>query len=335
MRIFAILAVILIHTIAPMVLNTSITSNHWMLANAIDSFVRWCVPVFIMLSGALVIKPSSFEKRSAFLKHKVSRIALAIIVWSFAYSSWLSFKAGTRFNVPAYISGLASGSPAPGHLYFLFIILGLYVLTPLISLLVKSVKDSEFSIITYFIMALTLLWFLVSTYAPGQSGAHSSGFLTQSFAYVGYFMLGYSLKSYTPKRPWLYLILFTSSYLLLVAVTQLLSSNIGIDRGLLYYSYISPFVILMSVCVFVLTRYYYMRYLNKNEKLSNLLVSLSTATFGVYLIHIFIMGTLIDTFRLNQDSYKHLAIIYPATILISYGISYAALRIPYLRRLFA
>ncbi|MVT29351.1 acyltransferase family protein [Acidovorax citrulli] len=55
-RIIACLAVVLLHVSArPIYMQKELSQWGWMLGNAVSSLTHWCVPVFVMLSGALVL----------------------------------------------------------------------------------------------------------------------------------------------------------------------------------------------------------------------------------------------------------------------------------------
>lgn len=54
LRILAAFAVVVLHTAAPLFLN-SYSSSDWAVVNMYESLVRWSVPVFFMISGALFL----------------------------------------------------------------------------------------------------------------------------------------------------------------------------------------------------------------------------------------------------------------------------------------
>ena len=54
LRILAAFAVVVLHTVAPLFLDLY-QSYDWNVANVYESLVRWSVPVFFMISGALFL----------------------------------------------------------------------------------------------------------------------------------------------------------------------------------------------------------------------------------------------------------------------------------------
>ncbi|WP_175637699.1 acyltransferase family protein, partial [Dickeya dadantii] len=67
-RIVSTFAVIVLHVSAYTVALADLGTFSWWVGNLYDSLVRWCVPVFIMISGALLLSPEKVESLSIFYK---------------------------------------------------------------------------------------------------------------------------------------------------------------------------------------------------------------------------------------------------------------------------
>lgn len=87
-RVIAILAVVLLHVSSRVVMWSELGSNDWWYANLYDSLVRWCVPVFVMISGALLLSPEKAEPLGLFYKKRASRILFPLVFWSLFYMLW-------------------------------------------------------------------------------------------------------------------------------------------------------------------------------------------------------------------------------------------------------
>lgn len=72
LRVIAIAAVVLIHCIAAVQFKP-VNSAAWMTTNLLDSFIHWCVPVFVMISGALLINERAYKDTGGFFKKRFSR----------------------------------------------------------------------------------------------------------------------------------------------------------------------------------------------------------------------------------------------------------------------
>ncbi|GAB7265469.1 hypothetical protein DZS_24340 [Dickeya ananatis] len=77
-RIVSTFAVIVLHISAYTVSLAELGSLSWWAGNIYDSLTRWCVPVFVMISGALLLSPDKNESLSFFYKKRMSRIFLSI-----------------------------------------------------------------------------------------------------------------------------------------------------------------------------------------------------------------------------------------------------------------
>lgn len=129
-RILAILCVILIH------LNTYL--KQWIR----DVFpiycfcccCFWAVPAFICLSGKLI--PIQIQYKQ-FYQKALKKIFLPTIFWSIVFSVITFFK--TDYSIQAIVNSYVNSSPF-FHLWFMFMLCGLYVLAPLCSLLIRKIS---------------------------------------------------------------------------------------------------------------------------------------------------------------------------------------------------
>ena len=75
-RILAVCGVVFLHVAAGVVLGHEVGTGDWWFGNVYDSVVRWCVPVFVMISGALLLDPGKKEDLSTFYKKRLARVLL-------------------------------------------------------------------------------------------------------------------------------------------------------------------------------------------------------------------------------------------------------------------
>src|SRR4051812_20625429 len=62
LRALATVAVVCIHVAAPAVTHPEqVSATSWVVANLVDAACRWCVPMFVMLSGALLLGSSKAD----------------------------------------------------------------------------------------------------------------------------------------------------------------------------------------------------------------------------------------------------------------------------------
>jgi surface polysaccharide O-acyltransferase-like enzyme len=329
LRLFSVFAVVVLHAAVPFVLGFGrISKIDWLYGNIIDSSVRWSVPLFVIISGALLLNPKRHESFSAFYRKKISRILLPLLFWSAVYSAMTSvfdFRAHNIVSIKNIIGNFIIGRPYP-HLWYLFMLLGLYALTPLLRLLLRILTELQTAV---FIMILVIAGMLFAI-APQTNYETGNIFFLWSLQFLGYFVLGgvaYKKKLWEKINK--YVLAFI--YCLSVAVTATgcwyLSTTMSLNAGLKLYNYTSPSVVIMAVTVFFLAA--------KAERwLSTIAVSKEVVktTLGIYLIHPLILFVL---FYFNAGNNLPSLLTIFITGIISFILSLAATllfqRIPFLK----
>jgi len=330
LRLFSVFAVVGLHAAVPVVLGFGrISKIDWWSGNIIDSSVRWSVPVFVMITGALLLNYKRYESFSAFYRKKILRILLPLLFWSVVYSAMtclLDFRAHNVVSIKNVIGNFIIGRPYP-HLWYLFMLIGLYALTPLLRWLLRILTELQTTVFTMILVAAGMLFamFPQTNYETGNC------FFLWSVQFLGYFVLGgVAFK----KRLWekINKNILICFYCISVAVTATgcwyLSTTAYLNAGLMFYNYTSPSVVVMTVAVFSLAA--------KAERwLSKITVSkeVVNTTLGIYLIHPLILFVLFY-FKIGSNFTSLLTIF--ITGIISFILSLAATllfqRIPFLRQ---
>lgn len=281
LRVLATFSVILIHISGPEVVKFGKISNFdWNVANFYDSISRYAVPVFFMISGALLLG-RTFEIKD-FLKNRLGKIIPPFLFWSLFYSIVNRyFFTHETFNLSKVVKDIFYGSEY--HLWFVYVLIGLYLIAPIFQKWIQSAKKNE---IQYFLIIWIITLFLtipgVVIYFPKINFVYFSGFL-------GYFVLGYFLKKFVNWPNWVsYLFIFIG-----VIITFFGTYYLSHSTGKFYdyfYEYLSINALLVSIGVFQL----FNNKINKvNEKMKPILSSLNECSFGIYLIHPFIINILV------------------------------------------
>lgn len=235
-----------------------------------------------MVSGALLL-PVKLNTRS-FLWKRFVKIALPTMFWTLFYlccNVWMKDGNITWRNILS-VPFSAQGNPV---LWFIYTLFGLYLLAPILSrwLAVSSRKELEFYLCLW---AVSLFYPILRLFVDINSS--NTGILYYFSGYVGYFLLGYYLKTY-PERVsyrWLLPVLLLS--MLIPAVCKW--KNIEIDFYSMFW-YLSIFVAIQCVFWWKLVGSLSSRWTSKVER--PVLSEVSKLTFGIYLVHIFIMRYLL------------------------------------------
>ncbi|MBS5772382.1 MAG: acyltransferase family protein [Enterobacter cloacae] len=119
----------------------------WEVVNFYNSLSRCAVPIFIMISGILLIKKDI--DAATFYKKKFPKAVAALLAWSVFYYTLYNDNptfAGFFINV---LTGQAMY-----HLWYLYFLLGMYLITPIISLAYFGMSDKQrmFFLITIMVL---------------------------------------------------------------------------------------------------------------------------------------------------------------------------------------
>ena len=272
LRVAACLAVVLLHTSARTIyLYGEVGALSWNSAALINSATRWCVPVFVMISGALLLQ-RPIEHPGTFLARRFDKILIPLLVWSPAYLWWRARYYDEAFTPTGIAKEILSGMPYY-HLYFLFLIAGLYIFTPAIAAALS--KLSKRSAVAY---ASTIL--LIAFFTMTYQGIGSNAF-TLFVPYVGYFALG-ALLSSTRVKVGLVAAIFALAVATAAISTSLIVGKSGVNGpwSLYFLAYFSPTVIAMAICVFLL-----FNSLSFPPRIVRYCQLVSPLTLGIYLIH--------------------------------------------------
>ena len=130
LRIAAIVAVVALHACAWPEVNGSLPAH---IANAIRSLFTVCVPLFVMVSGALTIGPSAtLDSRLAW---RARGLLVLLVFWGLVYIGY-AHCVHKAYNIKGVVASFVlSITPGSFHLWFLYLIIGLYLVTPAISFL--------------------------------------------------------------------------------------------------------------------------------------------------------------------------------------------------------
>jgi len=295
-RVVSIFLVVMLHVAAGL-LNKwgKIPFSEWMAGNVYDSLARISVPLLFMVSGSLLLKKK--EPSKEFFLKRASKLLIPFMVWSLIYLIWYCKvdAKGTCSNETVLRLLLLDGTYY--HLWFLYTLTGLYLVTPLLRLITTS---GDKSILWYFVA----LWLF---FQPGMSIVENiwhiqiGVYVPMATGYIGFFVLGYLFSEISlPPRgmPLLFIIWFLSTAIT-VAGTYLISLRQGEFSGI-FYDYLGINVILASVSAFILLKLLAMQKILQHPFITHWIYRIAARSFGIYLIHALVLGIIVEHIPLIQ-----------------------------------
>ena len=263
-----------------------------------------------MLTGALLLVPSKKdESLGVFFKKRFSRIGVPFLFWIGVYFFWTMFIEKQAVTQEYIVNGILQGPYV--HFWYLYMLAGLYLLTPLLRVMVAQFTDKHFK---YFIG----LWFvgtILTSCVKFASGDyyHVDGNLFVIPLLVGYFVMGaYLVKLQIRRR---ILVALTGLGLsLTVMATYFAAYWRGYDM-FFFQDPTSPTIILASAALFMLLNSYAKPktlsqveaavVLEKNSWKRWILHIISENSLPIYLFHMIVLALISGGFfgyTLNGNS---------------------------------
>jgi len=322
LRVLAILAVITIHVTGHYYGKFGdIDQISWWFSNVVNSASRFAVPLFVMISGVVLLgkTTSTWE----FYSKRGFRIFPAIIFWSLFFLAFDFFQEMDFDNLFWMVKiGLFSEGKAYYHLWYLSMYVCLMFFVPFINQFINGEKPtySDLSIL----MLLFVSFFTLNTIAIGATEIIdiNIGWFKVFPWYIGYFILGYYLDKYAHR------INVGSSVILAVLIIILIIAGALLNFYAVTKGILQDFFVFNNTAlpVFIITALIFLL-VKKNEryfKENKLITSLSEASFGMYLIHPFYLYFLR---KLLPEYNEHGVIYVPVTIILTLVLSYCSIHL--------
>ena len=329
-RACAIIAVVVTHVVMGVQhLVTKSDSLAWWIINVYTVFARPAVPLFIMVSGALLLDVRKTENAATFYRKRALRVLVPFVLWSMVYLLLRKYVQHEEMSWPDFIVKLIT-APVYLHLWFVYTLLGVYLITPILRVLLRRLDPSA-------MRYLLIAWFVLFVFSPffAQVFQFETIFGFPAFlGYVGYFVLGFYLHSQMAPlnaRKGLF-------GALVIGLATCWLNALSPEKRDLWNDYFSPNTVLMSLCIFCFFRSSQC-ILSGTTLVKRCVNLLSDYSFGIYFIHIIILealasGKLFFTFNaLSFHPLLGIPLVTFVTLLISLTLLWTMRKIPVVKLL--
>lgn len=287
------------------------------------------IGLFFMVSGALLL-PVQMPTLE-FLRKRIGKVVFPTLFWIFFYLI-VQYLYGEQSldEIGKAIISIPFSVQGHGVLWFMYTLVGLYLLAPVISSFL--IRSSEREIRLYLILwGITLCYPWLKVWLGIDESP--TGILYYFAGYAGYFVLGYYMKTYEHRiHPILSLLLIVVPVIVL-AIYVFTGHKYWQTSGRFWY--LSIFVVMMCMGWFNLIKLICNRvnnWLLENQKRYNFLVTFSNCGFGIYLMHIFIMKYVlwrIDSVVYGLGGIGQIVMTWLLTLAICFLLTYAISYLPF------
>jgi len=335
-RIYAMTLVVIIHVAAiPAPHFNTITPYEWWVSNMYHILSKGGPPIFTMISGMLLLGATRQQTLPDFFRKRFIRVLGPFVIWAVIYLIYRLYYKGEILDA-AQIRDLFLVGPMYYHLWFIQMILGLYIATPILRVYIRNATRRD---LTYFLT----IWVVTVSILPLISRFYDINIGIQIFittGYLGYFVLGYYLKDIwlTLSQIRIALFVVVSSLLFTELATFLLLDQNAGQFDPFFLDYYSINMIIVSSGIFLILKSIpYDRLLEDRPKLRQRIVFVSSCSFGIYFVHVILMELLADGvfgFELSALSMNPMFSIPLAsliTLILSFFVTVILKKIPFVR----
>ena len=282
----AILFVLFIHAYTSC-FRSKMSTPDWYGGMVLSAAVRPGVPLFLMATGALMLRPEKDLPLKRLYGKYLPRLLIALFFWAYLYHIYDLWETGTlnpanlwfRFKRLFFFDH-------EGHLYYLHITLLFYVMLPVLRVFTKHAdrKTLWYAIAVWFVTGILLP--TIRPYYPYNmfKGIPIQWMLNMTWASMGYGLLGYALSTRKCK-PLGFAILLAAG----LALTYLLTLKETFKQGRLVDTFLQGFSV--NVCLYAAGIFGLCRALYKGKGRRPVRF-LSLASFCIYLSHMLVIKRL-------------------------------------------
>lgn len=277
LRIISMLMIILLHSIDHSGLLENLVSGstlYWY-EQFIYAVVQVCVNCFVLISGYFLVT-------SRFKFEKLAMLWIEVVFYSFGIKVILMVLGKLPLSITSLVSCFVP--VLTGRYWFITIYFGMYLLSPFLNIAIKAMSKKQYASL---LIVLCLLFSVMSSIYPSFRGMNCGGGWGVTWFIVLYIMAAYIRLYYKSDGKVLkpIMIFFACPIVMIFALWIAYQSGIGILTSMVgnWWKYDSVPVFIASIALLV-------TFLNwpkklKNNKLKQTIIRISSATFGVYLIH--------------------------------------------------
>ncbi len=311
--------------------HTFSNTRAWKESLVVETIAYWAVPVFYMISGVTLMGYREKYTTNIYFKKRILKTVIPFLAWSVLnmfYKGWRGELDLSQLNLKVFIDMLIN-TKFEGVYWFFIPLFAVYLSIPVLSLLRKNRK------ILLYMVSMSIMTISILPTACVLMGITYNGLFQFPLVggYVIFVILGYLLSTADFKRRELCVIYILGIIGILV---RFVSTYIGsIESGELnqtFWGYMNFPSVFLAMAVFVAFRYIpWEKMLDKIKVPLKCVQTISSAGFGIYLIHMMVIRQTLEWFNLDKT---HLywrtggaVFVYIVSLLIVLALK----RIPYIK----
>lgn len=289
LRVVASFSIVLLHVSASYWSVVDVHGREFLVMTIYNSFTRFAVPVFFMLSGLFLVSP---DRENSGLWKRILKLLILFYVWSafYAFQGVAVDALGGEFSMEVWRASVERFIFGHIHMWFIQMLLGFYILIPVARQICAKKEIVKYYLILWIVFRFCFPYLTEFFHWDTLQARIDSLGMDILVGNFGYFLLGYYLNETDIRKEvrWMIYAMGLGS----VGVTVFLTVRDCITSGTYvesWFSPASPNVLIMSAAIFICFKYCRV---SDTAKRALTWKKLSGYTFFVYMFHMFVIEKL-------------------------------------------
>ena len=324
LKFLAVFGVIGIHVSSAALNANPLFSFNWYQGVFFESIFRFAIILFIMASGYLLLRK---QQPIEVIPKRIKRILLPFIFWLIVYAIIkIIFKQSLGPNWQIYdvfkyiFKGFLDPTIISVQFWYVYMILGLYILSPLLSRWIQNAPMRE-------IEYILIVWAILSVFQFFNIDSILFDYFRYFTGAIGYFILGYYLAikdKHILKSKQFGLMLFIMGTLITFVGTILLSV-ITKQQSLFFIRLgdITPGACLQAIGLYIIV--FNTDFNRIDDKFKEYIINISKTSYGIYLVNVLVINLFEKIHIINLTGFAFFDII--IGVILSTGASYIIIKI--------
>lgn len=283
--------VVLIHTVGPAYHRLQIGSTEWLYVLFLNVLPRFAVPVFMMISGILILNKELSLKK---VKRNIIYSIVLLLLWNVCYILLDYVLFGKGIDILEQILFLPIQKGPSGHLWYAYFIVWLYVFSPILVHLYKVLTLRQKWYFCFITLCFPSIIDLYAKIIVQSSGVVSTTSIFMTLNYIGLLFLGRTIYD---SRAIIRNMFKVGSVSALIGMSGMIyfTYNYGIKFSKVTDQYCMEthfFAVLYAVGILIVAIRLSECKITLPETLKKLIFYIASYSLGIYFIHCIVLWTL-------------------------------------------
>lgn len=284
LRVFCCVLVIGIHVVPTYSPPYNINANNVQII-IMQSIVRVGLPVFFILSGMFLLN-NKYSSLFSFYKKRLSSLVIPFLIYSFLHYLIVYRPDMKLSSISNYLSLIYAGQTSLSiHFWFVYVMLGIYVITPAIKFITDKIPHDKVNISIIFLISLSVYNTYIRELSQAVPIVHNIVPVQSIDSWLSYFIIGGLIT----KKQKDHAIINKRN---IIIISSVMVFHIFCVFLLKYKSYFNTFPYDKGISMFLLSILMVVIFSRIKISQENKIASISKYTYGVYLIHVAVIDTI-------------------------------------------